>query len=104
MDAVATVRISGPLTRYVEGFAAELRADGYTELSLRNQLRLMSDLSRWLESKRIVVEDLDHAAVHRFIAKRRRTYTHFRSERALGPLLAHLEVVGAMPAIVDVEQ
>jgi hypothetical protein len=41
MDAVAVVRMSGPLTRYVEGFAAELRAQGYTELSLANQLRLV---------------------------------------------------------------
>lgn len=100
MDAVATVRFSGPLTRYVEGFAAELRAHGYTELSLRNQLRLMSDLSRWLQRKRIPVEDFDRSAVHRFVAKRRRTYTHFTSERALAPLLAHLQAVGAMAPLV----
>lgn len=103
MDAVATVRISGPLTRYVEGFAAELRARGYTELSLANQLRLMSDLSRWLTSKRIAIEDIDRAVVHRFFAKRRRTYTHFTSERALVPLLTHLQAVGAMAAIVVAE-
>lgn len=100
MDAVATVRISGPLTRYVEGFAAELRARGYTELSLRNQLRLMSDLSRWLQSKRIPVEVFDLAAMHRFIARRRRTYTHFTSERALAPLLAHLQAVRAVAPFV----
>jgi integrase/recombinase XerD len=104
MDAVATVRISGPLTRYVEGFAAELRALGYTELSLANQLRLMSDLSRWLTSKRVGIEDIDQAVVHRFLAKRRRTYTHFTSERALVPLLTHLHAVGAMAAIVVAEQ
>lgn len=104
MDAVATVRISGPLTRYVEGFAAELRARGYTELSLANQLRLMSGLSRWLTTKRIAVEDIDHAVMHRFLAKRRRTYTHFTSERALLPLLTHLHAVGAMSAIVVAEQ
>jgi integrase/recombinase XerD len=101
MDAVATVRISGPLTRYVEGFAAELRAHGYTELSLRNQLRLMSDLSRWLQCGRIAVGDFDQATMRRFVAKRRRTYTGFTSERALRPLLAHLRAVGAMaPAVV----
>jgi site-specific recombinase XerD len=104
MDAVATVRMSGPLTRYVEGFAAELRAHGYTELSLRNLLRLMSDLSRWLQSKRIPVKDFDHAAMRRFLARRRRMFTHFTSERALGPLLAHLLAVGAMAAIVVAEE
>ena len=100
MDAVATVRISGPLTRYVEGFAAELRARGYTELSLANQLRLMSDLSRWLTSKRIRVEDIDLAQMDRFLVKRRRTHTQFTSERALAPLLAHLQAVGAVEAFV----
>lgn len=96
MDAVATVRISGPLTRYVDGFAAELRAHGYTELSLRNQLRLMSDLSRWLQSERIPIDDFDQTAMRRFVARRRRSYTGFTSERALRPLLAHLRAVGAM--------
>ena len=104
MDAVATVHISGPLTRYVEGFAAELRAQGYTELSLANQLRLVSDLSRWLTSKRIAIEDIDLVVVDRFLAKRRRSRTHFTSRRALAPLLAYLHSVGAMEAIVVAEQ
>jgi site-specific recombinase XerD len=88
--------MSGPLTRYVEGFAAELRAQGYTELSLANQLRLVSDLSRWLQSKRVVVEDVDEAVLQRFVVRRRRTHTHFTSERALAPLVAYLRRIGAM--------
>lgn len=98
MDAVAIVRISGPLTRHVEGFAAELRAKGYTELSLANQLRLMSDLSRWLQSERILVARIDRAVVRRFLARRRRRRTHFTSERALAPLLGHLQGSGAISA------
>lgn len=96
MDAVATVRISGPLTCHVEGFAAELRARGYTELSLANQLRLMSDLSRWLHGRRLAVERIDAAIRRRFLASRRRTYTHFTSERALAPLLSYLQGIGAV--------
>lgn len=100
MDAVAEVRISGPLTRYVEGFAAELRSQGYTELSLRNLLHLMADLSRWLHSEGIPVDHFGQMARRRFVAKRRRTYTHFTSERALRPLLAHLQAVGAIAPVV----
>lgn len=96
MDAVATVRMSGPLTCHVEGFAAELRAHGYTELSLANQLRLMSDLSRWLESRRCAVDEIDRGTVRRFLARRRRTYTHFTTERALRPLLTYLQGVDAI--------
>jgi integrase/recombinase XerD len=104
MDAVSTVRITGPLTRYVDGFAAELRAQGYTELSLANQLRLVADLSRWLRKRRITVEEIDRAVVDRFVAKRRRTHTHFTSERAVRPLVAHLAAVGAMQKVVVAEQ
>ena len=96
MDAVAIVRMSGPLTRYVDGFAAELRSQGYTELSLANQLRLIADLSRWLESRRVLVEDIDEAVLQRFVVRRRRTHTDFTSERALGPLIAYLQGIGAV--------
>lgn len=96
MDAVTQVRMSGPLTCYVEGFAAELRSSGYTELSLANQLRLMSDLSRWLAAGQIPVAKIDHSVVARFLAKRRRTHTQFVSPRAIAPLLGYLRVLGAI--------
>jgi integrase/recombinase XerD len=90
MSVAAQVRMSGPLTRFREGFAAELTARGYTDLSLANQLRLMADLSRWLVARRIAVADLDDLVVGRFLAKRRRTHTQFVSQRALDPLLGFL--------------
>jgi site-specific recombinase XerD len=92
--------MSGPLTRYVEGFAAELTAHGYTDLSLANQLRLMSDLSRWLETARTPVDKIDHEVVARFLAKRRRTHTHFTTERAVAPLLRYLQVAGVVSVVV----
>ncbi len=96
MDAVATARMSGPLTCHVEGFAADLRSKGYTELSLANQLRLMADLSRWLHRQRLAVEKIDPVVVRRFLKKRRRTYTCFTSERALAPLLGYLREIGVV--------
>lgn len=96
MTAAARVRITGPLTPHIEGFAAELTAHGYTDLSLTNQLRLMADLSRWLEAAEMVVDEIDHDAVTRFVAKRRRTHTQFITERALAPLLRYLETAGVV--------
>ena len=96
MDAIATVRMSGPLTRHVEGFAAELRSCGYTELSLANQLRLMADLSRWLEIRRLDVDQIDGEVRARFLAKRRRTHTQFIAARAIAPLIQYLASVGAV--------
>jgi len=99
MDAVATVRMSGPLTRHVEGFAAELRSLGYTELSLANLLRLLADFSRWLEGAGVGVEDIDPAILKRFLSRRRRTHAKFASERAVRPLMDYLRGVGVVKKI-----
>jgi hypothetical protein len=99
MDALATVRMSGPLTCHVEGFAAELRSLGYTELSLANLLRLLADFSRWLGRADVALEDIDPAILKRFLSKRRRTHTHFVSERAVRPLMDYLRGVGIVKRI-----
>jgi site-specific recombinase XerD len=91
--------MAGPLTRYVEGFAAELTAHGYTDLSLANQLRLMADLSRWLQAAETPVDEIDHDDVMRFLAKRRRTHTQFITERALAPLLRYLQAAGVVSVL-----
>src|SRR5262245_16257482 len=99
MDAVATVRMSGPLTRHVEGFAAELRSLGYTELSLANLLRLLADFSRWLEGAGLALEDIDPVILKRFLSRRQRTHTQFISERAVRPLMDYLRGVGVVKKI-----
>lgn len=99
MTAAARVRITGPLAVHVEGFAAELTAHGYTDLSLANQLRLMADLSRWLLAAAMPMDEIDHDDVMRFLAKRRRTHTQFITERALAPLLRYLQAVGAVSVV-----
>jgi integrase/recombinase XerD len=96
MDAVATVRMSGPLTPHVEGFAAELRSCGYAELSLANQLRLMADLSRWLDVRGLDVDEIDGEVRARFLARRRQTHTQFITERAIAPLLQYLASIEAI--------
>lgn len=97
MTVAAHVRISGSLSRYADGFAAELLASGYTDLSLANQLRLMADFSRWLEvTAKTTIDRIDHKVVARFLSKRRRTHTHFVSQRAIEPLLRYLDSVGVV--------
>ena len=99
MSVAARVRMAGPLTRYVDGFAAELTAHGYTDLSLANQLRLMADLSRWLQAAKTPVDGIDHDVVARFLVQRRHTRTGLISKRALAPLLRYLEAVGAVSMV-----
>src|SRR5258706_4070340 len=100
MKMFARVQITGPLKSHFSGFAAELRAQGYTDVSAANQLRLMADLSRWLESQRIAPRELVPRMVERFIAKRRRTHSSLVSSRALAPLLAYLRSVKVAPASI----
>ncbi len=84
------VRVSGPLAKYVAGFAAKLTAEGYTKLSLRNLVRVVAHFSRWLEAKRITVPELTRQVVDRYLRVRRRTRTCWRSIRGLTPLLKFL--------------
>lgn len=84
------VCVSGPLAKYAAGFAAKLTEQGYTDLSLRNQLQLVAHFSRWLEAKRIDVPKLTRQWVDRYLRVRRRTRTCWRSIRGLTPLLTFL--------------
>ena len=96
MQVAPLVRIAGPLVPYFDGFRAELAAYGYTDLSAANQLRLMADLSRWLDKTGLVVEQVDRKVVGRFLSKRRRTHTQFNTDRAIKPLLRYLEGIGVI--------
>lgn len=98
MRISSRVQITGPLAAFGDGFAARLSKQGYTDLSLANQLRLMAHLSRWLQETRTAVTALSAVQVRRFVRQRRRTHTAFVSERALRPLLGHLCEVGALAA------
>lgn len=84
------VRVSGPLAKYAAGFAAKLTAEGYTDLSLRNQLGVVAHFSQWLEAKHIEVPELTRQVVDRYVRVRRRTRTCWRSIRGLTPLLKFL--------------
>jgi integrase/recombinase XerD len=100
MKVSAHVRVSGPLVSHVAGFAAELTQQGYTDLSLANQLRLVADFSRWLDDGGIGLEDLTTELVEQFRAKRRRTHT---ARWSVAPLLQYLRAAGAVPPSAPTE-
>ena len=56
MSDPRAVRMSGPLTVWVEGFCAELARQGYTRDSAGIQLRLMAHLSRWLAGEGLAAQ------------------------------------------------
>src|SRR5205085_11337244 len=90
MRVSARVRVLGPLSSSVAGFAAELTAQGDTDLSLANQLRLAAHFSRWLEEQQLEPTHLTPDLIARYLAVRRRTRTGLISRQGLTPLLSHL--------------
>jgi integrase/recombinase XerD len=99
MKRTSRVRVTGPLAPYADSFAAAPAAQGYTPLSVRSQVELLAHVSRWLAANGLGAEGLTTARVDKFLAVRRATgYTHLLSRRGMGPLLAHLDGAGVLPA------
>jgi site-specific recombinase XerD len=91
------VRMTGPLTPFKAGFAAELRGLGYAPRSALNQVQFMADLSRWLEVESLSAHEFSPAEAERFLEGRRAAgHTHQISNRGLAPLLAYLRELGAV--------
>lgn len=98
MSRPLEVRVSGPLTPFVDGFWDELLRREYSPLSARNHLHLLAHLSRWMTAEGVGVEGLTSEQVTAFVTHRRGVgYTGFVSERALVPLLEVLRGVGVVP-------
>lgn len=49
VSRVADVRVTGRLAPFVSDFRVRLQECGYTPLTTVNMLRLMLDVSRWLD-------------------------------------------------------
>src|ERR1035438_3709706 len=79
---------------------------GYTHNSIRQQIVVIADFSRWLKQKQIVVQDLDSNVVNRFLRHRHQPQRVRRGDpKTLKRLLAMLcqkGVVGPrQPPVVD---
>ena len=62
----------GPLSEHLDACAAAIAAQGYGRHSIRQQIVVIADFSRWLKQKQIDVQALDSKVVDRFLRLRRR--------------------------------
>jgi len=91
----STVRKGGPLSPYVEEFARELLAKGYTELTVTEHVRFMMHVSRWMQGEGLDASMLADAGVRSYCEARRAAgYTARLQPSSLAPLLAFLEHEG----------
>src|SRR3954451_19552898 len=82
---VSRVLMTGPLAPFTGGYGQELRARGYTPLSVVAESRQVARLSRWLEAGGMTAADLSGGRVEESLRAHRpdprRRHTHRRSER-----------------------
>lgn len=92
-----TRRKPGLMSRHIDGFGSRLIELGYTPDTIRNMLKDIGQLGRWMESEGIEDWQLTRAAVEAFICARR-TEGHRRvpSVRCFTPLLAYLRSEGVL--------
>lgn len=98
MSDPSRVRITGPLARFADGFAAELLHQGYRRNAAADQLRLVAHLSRWLAGRHLSAKDLALPVRARFLAVRRsQGYVLWLSPKALAPFMGYLRRLGLAP-------
>lgn len=98
------VRMTGPLTRFVDGFAATLTKQGYRPGAAARQLHLVAHLSRWLAAQGLGTENLTSSVLDDFLcARRAQGYTRWVSPRALKPFVGYLRAIGFTVAVPAAE-
>lgn len=98
MSSHPRVRVAGPLTAFEPGFVEDLVSRGYRLGSAAQQVRVMSEVSRWLAERSLGAGDLTVVEAEQFAAERRASgHSRLRSVRALSPLLDYLRGLGVAP-------
>jgi len=96
----------GPLSEHLDAYAAGVAEQGYAHHSIRQQIVVIADFSRWLKRKQIDAQALNSEVMDRFLRLRRRQQRVRRGDpKALQRLLAMLRQTGVVkpdkPPVAD---
>jgi len=95
---LAGFRIFGPLEGFAEGYGTELVQLGYAAASVRQQMRVLADLSAWLSIQGMAAADLRRSDLDRFLRHRWTAgHTRYVSIRAVRPVLDYLQRFEVVP-------
>ena len=90
-------RKPGSMGPYVNGFARRLTKLGYSPGTIRNLLKAVGQLGRWLEGERLEVSEINQDAIEAFVRSRRiGGYRWVPSVRSFRPLLVYLRAEGVL--------
>lgn len=97
--AVSQRLYTGPLAAHIDTFTQQLVAQGYASWSAKYTMRLLDDLSCWLQRHTLAATALSEQRVDDFLQDRYRRYRVHREDRSiLSRLLEHLRDQGLIPA------
>lgn len=88
----------GPLAPHLESFAALLSAHGYCSPNGWQKIRLVADLSRWLQQRHLKLKQLDEGRTHAFLRTRWKQVSRRSGDQiTMSQLLRHLRESQAIP-------
>ena len=87
----------GPLAGDLDRFAIRLKAQGYARPSAVSKLRLVSNLSRWLQHQDLGVEALDEPRIEAFLLTRGPRCVRRGEATTARQLLSHLRASARTP-------
>jgi site-specific recombinase XerD len=92
---------AGPLSAHIDTFAQQLFDEGYALWTVKYAVRLLADLTTWMQQQELTITDLAELPVHTFFQHRYQIRRPHRDDRAiLKKLLAHLRTVAVISAPV----
>ena len=92
---------SGPLGAHIDTFEQQLLTQGYASWTAKYTMRLLADLSGWLQQQPLAVTDLNEQRVDEFLQDRYQCYRVHRDDRpTLNHWLDHLRDQGLIPVRV----
>ena len=93
---------TGPLGDHIEAFAQALSDLGYAVWTAKYAMRLLADLSTWLEHNGQTVMALDEQAINAFLQHRYQRHRQHREDKGtLAVVLAYLRSQGVLTPIVE---
>ena len=94
----------GPLGSHIDSFAQILMVQGYQTSTAKHKIRIVADLSRWLNLQGLRVKDLDETTLNKYLLYKGRRGSIFKIEPpTLRALLEHLRETGVAADSVRVD-
>jgi site-specific recombinase XerD len=103
--AVSQRLYAGPLGAHIDSLAQQLVAQGYASWTAKYTMRLLADLSCWLQHQTLTAPELNEQCMERFLQDRYQTGSPHRDDHPiLRRLLEQLRDQGVIPLSVVVER